>query len=165
MLALYISTFLGFNTPSQNWWRCRSWELPYGLLLVHIPQAHVLVMCFVKVFFEIICKVFLAWVPLYAKRFVHHLVCDPEKNAFPSTVIVVFSQCHSQFLLICCCHSVLVSEVDGDPVRWGLVVVPCSPWYLRRAYQVLLLLQNTLLFVVYHTRQKYFHSFGCSHFS
>ena len=59
-------------------------------LFVHIPWTHVLAMGCVKVFCEIFRKVFLAWVPLYVKLFVQDLVCDLEKNASPSTVIVVF---------------------------------------------------------------------------
>ena len=83
---------------------------------MHIPWAHVLVMCCVKVFCEIVYKVFLAWMPLYVKLVVQDLVCDPEKNVFPSTVIVAFLQCRLQFLLMCCRCNALMLEVGGDPV-------------------------------------------------
>ena len=47
---------------------------------MHIPWAHVLVMCCIKVFREVICKVFFGWVPLHIKLFVQYLVRYPEKS-------------------------------------------------------------------------------------
>ena len=111
VLFWYIGVYCTRSTSELN-----RWLPPFRRIYPTVPWTRVLVMCCVKVFCETIRKVFLTWVPLYVKLFVQHLVCDPEKNAFPSTVIVIFSQSHSQFLLLCYCHSVLVLEVGGGPV-------------------------------------------------
>ena len=103
--TICISAFLGANTPSQSFRRCRLWELPWGVLFVHIPWSYVLVMCRVKVFREIVRKVFLSWVPLYVELFVQDLSVTKKNRisvdrdrcflavlfAIPATVLL--SQC------------------------------------------------------------------------
>ena len=54
-----------------------------GSSLGEFSRAHTMcarsgdVLC--QFFFVIVRKIFLAWVSLYVKLFVQHLVCDPEK--------------------------------------------------------------------------------------
>ena len=49
---------------------------------MYIPRAHTLVMLCVKVFCEIICKIFFSRVQLYIKLFVRDLVYNPEETYF-----------------------------------------------------------------------------------
>ena len=45
----------------------------------------------------------------------------PRKNALPLSVIVVFSQCHWQYLLLSCSRSLLALVVVDGPFRAGLI--------------------------------------------
>jgi len=57
-------------------------------------------------------------------------VLDPwsKNSVFPSTVIYAFSQCHSQCLLLFCCHNVLVLGAVGAPFPPESSVLSCFPF-------------------------------------
>ena len=111
-----VSIWQVSNTPSQSTGCCCPRKQPRRVLLLQVPCADFAVVLGVEVFCELVCQIFLAWVPLHVECPILDLVCHPEKISFPSSVNVVSSRCHLQFLWLCYCRSGLVLVAVCGPI-------------------------------------------------